>query len=65
MKHISLHQIEETGWMPQLQNVLRIAGAAVDLLDAQGSSVILCLEDGWDFTTQVETTKWACLLWTI
>ena len=46
-------QIEESGWMPQLQNILRIAGAAVDLLDAQGSSVMLCLEDGWDFTTQV------------
>ena len=45
--------IEDSEWLPQLQNVLLIAGAIVDLMDLQGSSVMMCLEDGWDFTTQV------------
>ena len=38
----------------QLQNILQISGAIVDLIDVQGSSVMVCLEDGWDFTTQVK-----------
>jgi len=48
-----LKAVEESGWFPQLQSIMLIAGATVDLMDAQGSSVMLCLEDGWDFATQV------------
>jgi len=48
-----LRAVEESEWLKQLQCILQIAGAIVDLLDVQGSSVMMCLEDGWDFTAQV------------
>lgn len=45
----------------QLQCILQLSGAAVDLIDVQGSSVMLCLEDGWDFTCQVMSVAQLCL----
>ena len=47
--------MEASEWLPQIQRIMQVAGAAVDLIDVQGSSVMLCLEDGWDLTAQVST----------
>ena len=32
---------------------MRVSGAVVDLMNSYGASVVTCLEDGWDFSTQV------------
>lgn len=48
-----LRAIQDSEWLNQIQNILQISGAVIDLLDVQGSSVMVCLEDGWDFSTQV------------
>ncbi|XP_077558932.1 SET domain binding factor isoform X2 [Haemaphysalis longicornis] len=53
--------VEGSEWLNQLQCILQLSGAAVDLIDVQGSSVMLCLEDGWDFTCQVMSVAQLCL----
>ena len=40
---------------------MQVAGAVTDLMDIQGSSVLLCLEDGWDLTCQVASLAQLCL----
>ncbi|XP_071510955.1 LOW QUALITY PROTEIN: myotubularin-related protein 13-like [Diadema antillarum] len=47
--------VGESEWLLQIQNIMQLSGAAVDLIDLQGSSVWLSFEDGWDFTTQVSS----------
>ena len=51
-----LRAIEESDWLAQIQRIMQVASAIVDLLDVQGSSVMICLEEGWDFTTQVSSS---------
>ncbi|XP_041471709.1 myotubularin-related protein 13-like isoform X7 [Lytechinus variegatus] len=47
--------VGESEWLLQIQSIMQLAGATVDLIDLQGSSVWLSFEDGWDFTTQVSS----------
>ena len=48
-----LGAIEDSEWLNQLSNLLQLAGAIVDLIDLQSSSVLVALENGWDYTAQV------------
>lgn len=48
-----LSRVGESGWLKQVQMVLRLAGMIVDLLDTQCASVVLCLESGWEVTAQI------------
>ncbi|XP_046393982.1 myotubularin-related protein 13 isoform X2 [Ischnura elegans] len=58
----SFHKlIESSEWLQQLQNIMQLAGAAVDLLDVQGSSVMICLEEGSDITCQISSVAQLCL----
>jgi myotubularin-related protein 5/13 len=45
--------IEDSEWVNQLSSLLQLSGAIAELMEAQGSSVMICLEDGWDVTSQV------------
>lgn len=53
--------IENSEWLQQIQNIMQLSGAVVDLLDLQGSSVAICLEEGWDITAQVASVAQLCL----
>lgn len=56
-----LKLIEASEWLSLLQTLMQIAGAVIDLLDIQGASVMVCLEDGWDITAQVMSIAKLCL----
>ena len=51
-----LGAIEDSEWLNQLSNLLQLAGAIVDLIDLQCSSVLVALENGWDYTAQVSVS---------
>ena len=53
--------VEQSEWLVLLQAVMQLAGAVTDLMDIQCSSVMLCLEDGWDLTCQVSSLAQLCL----
>ncbi|CAH2055654.1 unnamed protein product, partial [Iphiclides podalirius] len=60
--HPGFHRlVEESGWLWQLRQLFQLSGAVVDLLDLQGSSVLLSLEDGWDVTAQISSLAQMCL----
>lgn len=53
--------LEQSEWLQQIRNLLQLSGAVVDLIDLQGSSVTLALEDGWDVTAQIASLAQLCL----
>ncbi|XP_023930025.1 myotubularin-related protein 13 isoform X2 [Lingula anatina] len=60
-EHSFYKLVQESEWLQQLQSLMQLSGAVVDLIDLQGSSVMVCLEDGWDITTQVVSLAQVCL----
>ena len=47
-------QLQESKWFEQLQLIMNIANLVVDRMDSDSAaSVMVCLEDGWDLTSQV------------
>lgn len=53
--------LESSDWLQQIRGLLQLSGAVVDLIDLQGSSVTLALEDGWDITAQISSLAQLCL----
>jgi len=56
-----LRQVEASEWLQSVQSIMEIAGAAVDLIDIQGASVSVCLEEGWDVTCQITSLAMLCM----
>lgn len=53
--------LEQSEWLQQIRALLQLSGAVVDLIDLQGSSVSLALEEGSDVTAQVSSLAQLCL----
>lgn len=53
--------IESSEWFIQLKSILVSANEIVDLIDSQGKSVLLAIEEGWDLTPQITSIAQLCL----
>lgn len=53
--------LEQSEWLQQIRGLLQLSGCVVDLIDLQGSSVTLALEEGSDVTAQVSSLAQLCL----
>lgn len=54
-------QIETTDWFNQLKNILDCSLKMVKLLDKDGKSVLLSIEDNWEMTPQITSISLICL----
>lgn len=48
-------------WFLQMKSILDSANSIVDLVDSQGKSVLLAIEEGWDLTPQITSLAQLCL----
>ena len=58
----SFHKaVDESEWLQGLQTLRHINDAVIDLMDIEKSSVMICLEDGWDVTAQISSIAQLCM----
>jgi len=48
-----LKNVQDSGWLDQVSQLLQIAGAIVDVMDIQAASVMIAVDDGRDVTPQL------------
>ncbi|XP_078483997.1 myotubularin-related protein 5-like isoform X3 [Ciona intestinalis] len=47
--------VEDSGWLVQVSQLLEVAGAVVDVIDIHGGSVMIAVEDGCDTVPQISS----------
>lgn len=53
--------IENLEWFEQLKSIQDCANSIVDMIDSQGKSILLAIEEGWDLTPQITSIAQLCM----
>lgn len=53
--------IESLEWFEQLKSIQDCANSIVDMIDSQGKSILLAIEEGWDLTPQITSIAQLCM----